>query len=69
MMIEETRQQPDALARTLEEADGLSRFLAGRHPRFVILAARGTSDNAAQFGRPTSSMIRSIVARFSRIHQ
>lgn len=50
-MIEETRQQPEALARTLEEAEGLSRFLQGRRPRFIILAARGTSDNAAQFGR------------------
>ena len=50
-MIEETRQQPDALARTLEEADGLARYLEHRRPRLVILAARGTSDNAAQFGR------------------
>jgi glucosamine--fructose-6-phosphate aminotransferase (isomerizing) len=50
-MIEETRQQPDALARTLDEADGLARYLARRRPRLVILAARGTSDNAAQFGR------------------
>jgi glucosamine--fructose-6-phosphate aminotransferase (isomerizing) len=51
MMIEETRQQPDALARTLEEANPLCRFLASRRPRFIVLAARGTSDNAAQFGR------------------
>ena len=50
-MIEETRQQPEALARTLEESDGLARFLHGRRPRLVILAARGTSDNAATFGR------------------
>ncbi len=50
-MIEETRQQPEALARTLEESDGLVRFLRGRRPRLVILAARGTSDNAAMFGR------------------
>ncbi len=50
-MIEETRQQPDALARTLEEAAGLVRYLDRRRPRLVILAARGTSDNAAQFGR------------------
>jgi glucosamine--fructose-6-phosphate aminotransferase (isomerizing) len=50
-MLEETRQQPEALARTLEEAVGLARFLERRRPRFVILAARGTSDNAAQFGR------------------
>lgn len=50
-MIEETRQQPEALARTLEESDGLAAFLRGRRPRLIVLAARGTSDNAAQFGR------------------
>ncbi len=50
-MIEETRQQPQALARTLQAVDGLADYLAGRQPRLVILAARGTSDNAAQFGR------------------
>jgi glutamine---fructose-6-phosphate transaminase (isomerizing) len=50
-MIEETRQQPDALARTLEESAGLAHYLEGRRPRLVVLAARGTSDNAAQFGR------------------
>src|SRR5262249_160333 len=50
-MIEETRQQPEALARTLEESDGLARFLRGRRPRLVILAARGTSANAATFAR------------------
>src|SRR5579884_888847 len=50
-MIEETRQQPEALARTLDEASGLVRYLDGRRPRLVMIAARGTSDNAAQFGR------------------
>lgn len=50
-MIEETRQQPEALARTLEEAAGLEDFLRRRRPRWIILAARGTSDNAAVFGR------------------
>src|ERR1700761_9814823 len=54
-MLEEIRQQPDAIERTLKaEWRGIERlktFLADRHPRFVILAARGTSDNAAQFGR------------------
>ncbi len=50
-MIDETRQQPEALARTLDEASGLGHYLALRKPRLVILAARGTSDNAAQFGR------------------
>lgn len=50
-MVEETRQQPESLTRTLDEAAGLAQFLAHRRPRFIILAARGTSDNAAQFGR------------------
>jgi len=50
-MIEETRQQPEALARTLGEFEGLAAYLQTRRPRFIVLAARGTSDNAAQFGR------------------
>src|ERR1700761_3784227 len=54
-MLEEIRQQPDAIERTLKaEWRGIERlktFLADRRPRFVMLAARGTSDNAAQFGR------------------
>jgi glucosamine--fructose-6-phosphate aminotransferase (isomerizing) len=54
-MLEETRQQPDALAKTLH--DGLAtlrdlrREFEARRPRMVMLVARGTSDNAAQFGR------------------
>jgi len=54
-MLEETRQQPEALSNTLE--DGAIRLRELRHhleanrPRLVILVARGTSDNAAQFGR------------------
>jgi glutamine---fructose-6-phosphate transaminase (isomerizing) len=54
-MLEETRQQPEALSKTLH--DGLStlrdlrREFETRAPRFVVLVARGTSDNAAQFGR------------------
>lgn len=54
-MLDEIRQQPAALERTLRlELGGvgsLRRLLARRRPRFIILAARGTSDNAAQFGR------------------
>jgi len=54
-MLEETRQQPNALARTLEEAltsiEELRSHFLRRRPRAVILVARGTSDNAAQFGR------------------
>src|SRR5579872_6813131 len=54
-MLEEIRQQPEALARTLaSERRRIEKFkaiLARNRPRFVVLAARGTSDNAAQFGR------------------
>jgi glutamine---fructose-6-phosphate transaminase (isomerizing) len=54
-MLEEIRQQPDALERTLaSELPRIERFkqrLAKRPPHLIVLAARGTSDNAAQFGR------------------
>src|SRR5689334_21203175 len=54
-MLDEIREQPSALDRTLtEELRRLSRFerlLAQKRPRLVVLVARGTSDNAATFGR------------------
>ncbi len=54
-MLEEIREQPDALQRTLESEwpaiVDLQRRLKSNPPRMVLLAARGTSDNAAQFGR------------------
>ena len=54
-MLEEIRRQPAALERTLTAELGcVQRFqqkLKGRWPRLILLAARGTSDNAAQFGR------------------
>ncbi|MDQ6663909.1 MAG: SIS domain-containing protein [Acidobacteriota bacterium] len=54
-MLEEIRQQPDALAKTLKaEIPRIERFramVARKRPRLIVLAARGTSDNAAQFGR------------------
>src|ERR1035438_6581124 len=54
-MLEETRQQPEALSNTLEDGAirlrELRRHLEAKRPRLVILVARGTSDNAAQFGR------------------
>jgi glucosamine--fructose-6-phosphate aminotransferase (isomerizing) len=54
-MLAEIRQQPDALARTLSGAApavaSLRRKLAKRRPRLIVLVARGTSDNAALFGR------------------
>jgi glucosamine--fructose-6-phosphate aminotransferase (isomerizing) len=54
-MLAEIREQPVALDRTLRQElkgfDLLRRRFAGNPPRLVVLAARGTSDNAAQFGR------------------
>ncbi|MDX2154615.1 MAG: SIS domain-containing protein [Bryobacteraceae bacterium] len=54
-MLEEIRQQPAALERTLKgerkRFDQLRRRLEQSRPRLIVLAARGTSDNAAQFGR------------------
>lgn len=54
-MIEEIRQQPGALERTLRaETKRFERFrrvFEKQKPRLIVLVARGTSDNAAQFGR------------------
>lgn len=54
-MLAEIREQPAALERTLNEElrpiEDLRRRLEVARPRLVVLAARGTSDNAAQFGR------------------
>jgi glucosamine--fructose-6-phosphate aminotransferase (isomerizing) len=54
-MIEEIREQPVALARTLQagvaRARKFQRLVEKKRPRLVVLVARGTSDNAALFGR------------------
>ena len=54
-MRDEIRQQPETLERTLKEewsrAQTLRRHFERNPPRLILLAARGTSDNAAQFGR------------------
>jgi glucosamine--fructose-6-phosphate aminotransferase (isomerizing) len=54
-MIDEIRQQPEALERTLagaiRGAEAFRKLLARRKPSLVVLVARGTSDNAALFGR------------------
>jgi len=55
IMLAEIRQQPEALERTLvwqlRRIGKLRAFLEKRRPRLVVIVARGTSDNAAQFGR------------------
>lgn len=54
-MRDEIRQQPDAIERTLvaewSSAEKLRLHFEAHPVRSIILAARGTSDNAAQFGR------------------
>jgi glutamine---fructose-6-phosphate transaminase (isomerizing) len=54
-MRDEIRQQPDAIERTLTgewgQVEQLRAHFQAHRPRFIVLAARGTSDNAAQFGR------------------
>jgi len=54
-MLEEIRQQPKALEKTLRQelgsANELRARLARKRPKLIVLVARGTSDNAAQFGR------------------
>src|ERR1700681_3583378 len=54
-MLEEIRQQPAALARTLtaeaRHIEQFKRVIAKRRPKLIVLASRGTSDNAAHFGR------------------
>src|SRR5436190_19988701 len=54
-MLDEIREQPAALDRTLRsqlaETERLRKYFLTHRPRLIVLAARGTSDNAAQFGR------------------
>jgi glutamine---fructose-6-phosphate transaminase (isomerizing) len=54
-MLEETRDQPEALSQTLSggiaSVEELREHFRKRRPRLIVLVARGTSDNAAQFGR------------------
>jgi glucosamine--fructose-6-phosphate aminotransferase (isomerizing) len=54
-MLDEIREQPGALERTLKQElrhiETFKRLMAQKRPRMVVLVARGTSDNAALFGR------------------
>lgn len=54
-MLEEIREQPAALERALQSelprVAPLKARLDRARPKLIVLAARGTSDNAAQFGR------------------
>lgn len=54
-MLQEIAQQPDGLIRTIEaektKIARLGRFLNDRDIDLIVLVARGSSDNAALFGR------------------
>jgi glucosamine--fructose-6-phosphate aminotransferase (isomerizing) len=54
-MLEEIAQQPEALARTIAEEKGkaarLGASLRAKEVDLIVLVARGSSDNAALFGR------------------
>lgn len=54
-MVEEIQEQPAVLERTFLEEQGtiqrLRATLERQRPRLILLVARGTSDNAAQFAR------------------
>jgi glucosamine--fructose-6-phosphate aminotransferase (isomerizing) len=54
-MLDEIRQQPEALQRTLSgelrRVERFRRIVEKKPPRLIVLVARGTSDNAALFGR------------------
>ena len=55
LMLDEIAEQPAALARTIKEEEKkvirLGAFLRERDVRLIVLVARGSSDNAALFGR------------------
>lgn len=55
LMLSEIEQQPAAIERTIKrEAKKIERFSArlnAKRPRLIVLVARGSSDNAALFGR------------------
>jgi glucosamine--fructose-6-phosphate aminotransferase (isomerizing) len=55
LMMREITEQPEALERTLRAERGhareFARFAGSREFRMIVLVARGTSDNAALFGR------------------
>src|SRR5438067_1382639 len=54
-MLDEIRQQPETLSRTMTSAfrpiEKFRAIISRKKFRLIVLAARGTSDNAAQFGR------------------
>jgi glucosamine--fructose-6-phosphate aminotransferase (isomerizing) len=62
----ELREQPSVLARLLEvgrpRAEAIAGRIRDRAPRFGVLAARGSSDNAARYGQYLLGIENGIVA-------
>lgn len=62
----ELREQPDVLARLLKDgrpaAEDAARRIRERAPRFGVLAARGSSDNAARYGQYLLGIRNDLVA-------
>jgi glucosamine--fructose-6-phosphate aminotransferase (isomerizing) len=62
----EVREQPAALARLLSEgrsaAEAAAERIRARSVRFVVLAARGSSDNAARYGQYVLGIRHRLVA-------
>lgn len=65
LMLKEIHEQPQALRETLDQENerikALAAELRSRRIRFIILAARGTSDNAATYARYLFGAINGMV--------
>ena len=64
-LIDEIREQPSVARRLLDtyaQTDGAARELLGRRPTFAVIAARGTSDNAALYAQYLLAVRNSMVA-------
>src|SRR5258708_38592665 len=68
-MLEEIGEQPAALAQTITEERvkiaGLGSFLKKRGIELIVLVARGSSDNAALFGRYLLEIVTGIPVSLS----
>jgi glutamine---fructose-6-phosphate transaminase (isomerizing) len=55
ILLAEIREQPEVIRRLLTAETGqaarIARTLRARRPRYAVIAARGTSDNAARYGQ------------------
>jgi glucosamine--fructose-6-phosphate aminotransferase (isomerizing) len=62
----EIREQPEALQRLLDRGTAAAQTIAAdirrRRPRFAVLAARGSSDNAARYGQYLLGIENGLVA-------